>query len=929
MIRCLRPLGRVLGVALCVWFVTIAQAANVPHTFQLDTKDWQQKPKKISVAGEFNGWNKDATPMKNDGKGVYKVILQLPAGTTVHYKFVADGERWIQDPKADPSLEADDGNGGKNSGVKIVASGDAKSSAAKPQAVEDKAGEHTFVLNTSGWEQKPSKVNIAGSFNGWSKDATELKDSGNGVWKATVPVPNGIATYKFVIDGDRWITDPDGDKSLEVDDTFGGKNSGVMVGPDPRKLGPAKENDIVAKAVQHDPKSTEDLAVVDDHTFRVRVRTLQNDVKSADVMLVDGSDKQTVPMEKIASDIWGDVYAAAVEAKQTPVKYTIALHDGSATVDVGTSIQARKAGLDTSAASPISVEMKPAFTTPDWAKHAVWYQIFPERFRNGDPSNDPGDKPDERLVRWTSDWWKDQPGENPRGPDNFYKGVGNVWKRRYGGDIQGIQQELPYLKSLGINAIYLNPIFEAESMHKYDTSDYRHVDNHFGVREQLPLPGETDDPSTWKWSKSDKVFLAFLEEAHKQGFKVIIDGVFNHVGKAHPFFQDVLKNGRNSKYADWFVLTDDTPGAVKYKSWDGDGALPIFKKDDKLGLVHGPREHVLAVIKRWLAPDGDPSKGVDGVRLDVATDIPHPFWVDFRKTVKETKPDAYISGEIWDWAQPWLRGNEFDAVMNYQFAMAGYDFFVQQQKAITPTQFSQRLARLVYTYPLQIADVQMNLWDSHDTDRFASMFMNPDIAYDGANRLQDSGPNYKKDKPGELERAKMRQAVAFQMTFVGAPMIYYGDECGMWGPDDPSDRMPMIWRDLGAYDDPQMTFDADLFKHYQHDIALRIKLPALTGVAYESLLADDSKGVIAFRRGDAASPIIVVINRSNASQAVEVPAKSDKPLIDWLDDASTDLKTADGQAPLLQAKKNAKTLRADGKLKLTLPPYGTAVLAAE
>ena len=334
------------------------------------------------------------------------------------------------------------------------------------------------------------------------------------------------------------------------------------------------------------------------------------------------------------------------------------------------------------------------FDVPDWSHDAVWYQIFVDRFRNGDAANDPGQfSAYERLVPWNGDWYATLPGE-AAGEENFYEGKGNVWMRRYGGDLQGVREELPYLRKLGINALYLNPIFEAESMHKYDTADYRHVDDNFGVDQAASenhdvypytVAGETDDPATWKFSASDKVFLDFIAEAHRQGFKVIADGVFNHVGTGFWAFQDVLKNGKNSKYADWFEVTDwgdGTPGSIQYNAWDKkSGALPVFKKDAKLGLAHGPREHIMAITKRWLDPDGDPATrdGIDGWRLDVPGDIPHPFWKDWREVVKAANPDAYIVGEVWTPAQAWLQGDEFDAVMNYQFAMAGVDFFVDEK----------------------------------------------------------------------------------------------------------------------------------------------------------------------------------------------------------------------------------------------------------
>ena len=566
--------------------------------------------------------------------------------------------------------------------------------------------------------------------------------------------------------------------------------------------------------------------------------------------------------------------------------------------------------------------MRPKFETPDWAKHAVWYQIFPERFRNGDPSNDPPN-----TEPWTSKWFSKLPGET----GNFYS---DVWARRYGGDIQGIRQELPYLKSLGITAIYLNPIFQAWDLHKYDTTDYRHVDEHFGVKGDIEqLVGETDDPATWQWTASDKIFLDFVAEAHAQGFKVIIDGVFNHVGTRFWAFQDVIKNGRNSKYASWFDITDwTTPSEhapFQYHAWDKDnGALPALKKDPVLGIAHGPREHIFAITKRWLAPDGDPSRGVDGFRLDAPEGIAHPFWAEWRTLVKTIKPDAYISGEIWSWAQSYLQGDQYDAVMNYQFAMTSQAFFVNQRMAISPTALNSRANELIFNYPFQVALDNMNLFDSHDTDRVASMFVNPDLPYDGADRIQDNGPNYNPAKPNSEQRQRMLQEVAWQMTFVGAPMIYFGDEAGMWSPDDPSDRQPMVWKDLQPYEDPQVGFDQGKFDWYQRLIAIRRHFPALQLGFYRPLILDNANGIVAYSRDFGLQHVVVVLNHADHDQTIEIPvADHDAEFINWLDESQATVKT-DGDRPDVAVDPKAAALPAPGgKLKLTLPAWGAAILS--
>ena len=823
----------------------------------------------------------------------------------------------------------------------------------------------TFTLDASQWNDKPKSVSVAGTFNSWNKEANQLQPVGNNVWSGQITLPEGLHHYKFVIDNERYIEDPKADADLSIDDTFGGKNSGVIAGPDARKMGPAKPDYIEPKTVVFDPSSTEDVNVVSANRVRLRVRALKDDVERVKVFFRDRemNHGQAIDLPKLETTRLGyDVFGGVVDVPGEKLNFGIQLEDGTAVAVLG------KSGFlpsDNGASGvPFTIHMSPTFVTPEWTHKAVWYQIFPERFRNGDKSNDPGDAPGERHVEWTSNWWDTQPGE-AGGKENFYEGKGDVWQRRYGGDLQGLREKLPYLKSLGVTAIYLNPIFEAESMHKYDTADYRHVDDHFGVKGDNPtavrmgskgssasaeaslkaLGSETDDPATWKWSTTDLVFLQFVEEAHKMGFKVVLDGVFNHVGRAHPFFQDVLAKGKNSKYADWFDITDwgdeanwkpmadpyevhGKPGGIQWKAWDKpNGALPNFKKDAEKGLAPGPYQHVMDITKRWLAPDGDASRGIDGWRLDVANDIPHGFWRDWRKVVKETKPDAYIAGEIWSPAQPWLQGDQFDAVMNYQFAMASQDFFVDQKTATTPSEFNAALVRLAYMYPMQAAFSMMNLFDSHDTDRAASMFVNPDRPYDGQNRLQDNGPDYSGRKPNETEWKKFKQSVAMQMSFLGSPMMYYGNEAGMWSPDDPSNRMPMVWEEM-KFADPEVGFNKDVFEFHRRWIAVRHTLPALQVGDYFPVMTDDAAGVIVFGRRSEGKTVYVALNRSGEARDVRfnVPAGT-KPLFNYAEGEVVDPTTPTGRATVKLAA-DAKPLPAEsGDVTVHLGPYGAAVLA--
>jgi cyclomaltodextrinase / maltogenic alpha-amylase / neopullulanase len=406
-----------------------------------------------------------------------------------------------------------------------------------------------------------------------------------------------------------------------------------------------------------------------------------------------------------------------------------------------------------------------------------------------------------------------------------------------------------------------------------------------------------------------------------------------------------VKNGKNSKYADWFEIEQwpdslpakeedfGTPGGLKFKAWDKDsGSLPVFKKDDKLGLVHGPREHVLAIAQRWLAPDGDPSKGIDGWRLDVPGDIPHPFWVEFRKVVHNAKPDAYITGEVWPWAQAWLNsGDQFDAVMNYRFADAAQKFFVNNSKALKPSEMNAYCIDMEFNYPLQVALSQMNLFDSHDTDRAASMYVNPDLEYDASNRIEDNNPKYNPRKPNETEWTRMRQAVDFQMTFIGGPMIYYGDETGMFGPDDPSNRMPMVWKDLEPYDNKDVKFDQTQFDRYVRDIAVREALVPLQVGFYRPVITDNDHGVLAFARDYQGKSVYVIVNRSSTENRVELPVAKDGTYIDWFDSNEVEIKPMSSAAdarPTAVVQSDAKGHAAQhGKIVVELKPYSSMVLS--
>ncbi len=572
--------------------------------------------------------------------------------------------------------------------------------------------------------------------------------------------------------------------------------------------------------------------------------------------------------------------------------------------------------------------LKPKFTTPDWAKHAVWYQVLVSRFRNGDPANDPWP-----CVPWTWNWSK--PFAKEAEPKGFYR---HIWHRRYGGDIAGLREKLPYLRDLGVNALYLMPVFTAESEHKYDTSDYRHIDDTYGVKGALSqVAGETDDPATWRWSASDRVFLDFIGEAHRQGFRVICDVSFNHVGRGHYAFQDVLKHGRASRYADWFEITSWEP-RIRWKAWDGEnGSLPNFRHEAG-NLVKPVRDHLFAVTRRWMDPngDGDASDGIDGWRLDVANLVPSAFWREWRGLVKSINPDAYITAEIWDEARKWLSGDQFDAVMNYEFAKRMQRFFVNRKKTITASQFADAAADMLMWYPLPATLALQNLLDSHDTDRFASMMVNPDLPFGERNRVQDNNPRYNLRPPTAGEYRRMQCALIVQFTFVGAPMIWYGDEVGMFGASDPHCRKPMVWKDLEPYEDPAEHVREDLLEHYRRLIAIRHTYPALRLGDIRFVQMDDATNTLTYERSLDGDALFVVVN--NGDEEREVSFRTEAPegtaFVDLLSPTAANVAPAPADRPTSRATiqpvpGTAAAARVQGgRIAVKVAAYWGAILAA-
>lgn len=542
---------------------------------------------------------------------------------------------------------------------------------------------------------------------------------------------------------------------------------------------------------------------------------------------------------------------------------------------------------------------------PEWAKTVVWYQIFPDRFRNGDPSNDPkvenliGADPMEppkqwQIHPWGSDWYKLQDYELANGEPELWK---HILRRRYGGDLQGIIDKLDYLQDLGITAIYLNPVFEAPSLHKYDGATYHHIDPNFGPDpdgDRVLMASENpSNPDTWVWTKADELALELIDQAHNKGMRIIFDGVFNHMGINSFAFKDLKEKQEASKYIDWFTVKSfenkEKATEFDYEGWWGVKSLPELKEDEN-GIVEGPKNYIFAATDRWMNPKGKGAEfGIDGWRLDVAFCVHHNFWKSWRKHVRSINPEAYLVAEIVDVPEkvvPYMQGDEFDAEMNYNFAFTCAEFFMNPNSMrINATEFDKKLKELRDLYPKGVAYVNQNLFGSHDANRISSCIVNRGIGnfrdwgtYFGLSKAAENA-DYSPRKPKAEDIHLQKLMVIMQMTYVGAPMIYYGDEVGMWGGNDPDCRKPMVWDDIdyktertlpdqSTHEGDEVAQNLELQAFYKKMVGIRNTNVALQKGDYETILVDNEQDLFCFKRSFEGETLWVLFNNSKTSQAV-------------------------------------------------------------
>jgi glycosidase len=417
------------------------------------------------------------------------------------------------------------------------------------------------------------------------------------------------------------------------------------------------------------------------------------------------------------------------------------------------------------------------------------------------------------------------------------------------------------------------------------------------------------DPRTWTWSAADSLFLRLVREVHRRGMRIIVDYSWNHTGTAFWAWRDVLEQQRSSRFADWYEIerfddpaTPDT-NEFAYRGWVGVRSLPEWKKVGRPAgqtrgaiegnLVPGVRDHVFAVTRRWLDPngDGDHSDGVDGFRLDVAEMVPLGFWRDYRRFVRGINPEAYLVGEVWweSWPDrmydpaPWLRGDVFDAVMNYRWYVPTLGFFAGAPPRLTASQYRARLDSLAIGIGPSPRRAMMNLTASHDTPRFGTSVYNPVRWKYRNNPREDRG--YRIDRPDGRTRQIQRLILVQQFTYVGAPHIWNGDEVGMWGADDPDERKPVVWADT-RYDDEvthpfgrprhrdRVAPDTALLRTYRDLIALRRQhLRLFVDGSLDWLLTDDARGLLAYERVLGDQRAIAAFNASDTPREVSFAAE--------------------------------------------------------
>ena len=897
--------------------------------------------------------------------------------------------------------------------------------------------------------EKADKVEIAGNFNNWKPDTEPIYHFEGTNYEVTLASPEGVYEYKYLIDG-KWYPE-NRNRKLII-----GENGALFAQGD---LGTGKfvyeaiDKNTNLKAIVHKYDSLQYFNKLSDSEYEFKIRTQMNDVERAYISIVlheEDNYEMIYELERYQDKTNGFDYFERIinfgkEAKKL-LYYFILEDNGTRAYFNGTTLSYSKPKRLVVNTTSKDIQL---FNVPNWAKEAIWYNIFPDRFYNGNHYNDPifnefgpeAFKPnrlhEQNFVeeykweksnnvishfdrnRWTADF-KEQVIWEKLGEREIDYSL--KYARMYGGDLQGIKEKIPYMKELGINAVWLNPVFFSYQNHKYGANDFRHISPDFGTiktsgethgveinrnnkygnksyvdvlgnkattSSELKLLevnlkgenrgkngyGETEDPATWVWTESDLIMVDLIKEFHKNGIRVIFDGVFNHSSSEHWTFNMVLADGENSKYKDWYKFTDfgqhvqitddmsdeqafETLIANRkrtiYNAWGGFDSLPEFNTFNQ-----EYKEYIFNITRKWMyGPDGKESEnwmeddGIDGWRLDVPNCLENQnFWNEWREVVKDSKKDSYITAELWGNASGDINGgNKFDTVMNYEWLKTVIGFFINQSREggirykLKAQDFFNELREKRTWYPYQALQASQNLNGSHDTDRLYSRIVNDVIGrnleegkqlekgYNGIrpDLASNNHPNTTIDwrnspiKPKDI----LKLISIFQMTYIGAPMLFYGDEVGMWGATDPYCRKPMLWKEF-LYDNEknpshinqnevyEQKVDSDLFEWYKKLIRIRLENKTLVYGKFREVFADNERDVIAYERVIEDQLIIVVINNSfNSWENVEFETNyQDERFIDLVTEGRTFRTGSNGKIKLdLKAKEGLilRKVRIDG-----------------
>ncbi|OPJ60327.1 alpha-glycosidase [Clostridium oryzae] len=550
---------------------------------------------------------------------------------------------------------------------------------------------------------------------------------------------------------------------------------------------------MLKEAVYHMMDSNYAYAL-DINTLVIRIRTKKKDIKRCILFYGDRCyEKEPILMDSVelkvvASDAFFDYFEVEFKTKWKRVCYYFLLDDGKNTLYYyGDEFHEKLEHQRSKYYQYAYIREKDIIDVPVWAQDSVMYQIFPDSFAT-------------------------KKGVIQKQKKTIQLEGGICCESNLGGSLVGVTENLPYIKELGANCIYLTPIFKAISFHKYNTIDYYEIDPCFGTKED---------------------FKELVNECHKLGIRIILDGVFNHTSPYFFAFKDILDHGEKSKYKDWYLI-DSFPVKVSYPP--NYEAFAYVKDMPRLNTANEEVINYFMEVGKYWIKEFD----IDGWRLDVANEIDHDFWVSFRRNIKSVKKDALLVAEIWENAQSFLSGDQFDSSMDYNFMNVCEEFFSAGK--ISVTEFDQRLANLRMRYKKPIQKVLMNLLDSHDVRRF----------------LYTCGGNTE----------KLKLSSFFQMTYEGMPSIFYGDEVGLSGVTELEYRRPMEWE--------KEKQDKSLLEHYKKLISIRNGHAALRRGAYRTEVIDEMKKVYGFTRIYENEKVLVLLNNSEFETEISIAIDSDK-----------------------------------------------------